>query len=71
MSKGMMMGDDDAAAMQKYSKTVRCLSRKAEVFEMVLTDFLQRVKHNDETWNFIQEKSLAKFEFESKMSFIN
>lgn len=54
IGKGVMMGDEDAVALQGYSKTTRCLSQTAEVLCMNVTDFIQRVRHNEETWNFVQ-----------------
>lgn len=53
LGKGVMMADEDAAALQPYSKTARVYSQSAEVLSMTMTDFIQRVRHNEETWNFI------------------
>lgn len=71
IGKGVMMGDEDAVALQGYSKTTKCLSRQAEVLAMSVTDFLQRVRHNEETWNFVQSRAQEKFKFDFKASHLN
>jgi hypothetical protein len=57
LSEGMMMGEDDAVLMQKYSKTVWCNSQRGTVLWMNMTDFLQRVKNNEETWKLIENNT--------------
>ena len=71
IGKGVMMADEDAVALQPYSKTTRVNSQTAEVLSMTVTDFIQRVRHNEETWNFIQARSQIKFKFDYESSQLN
>jgi hypothetical protein len=52
-SSGAMLGDEDAMALQNYSKTAKCLSMTADVLYMDVTDFFQRIKFNEETWEYL------------------
>ena len=38
---------------------------------MNLTDFLQRIRYNDETWKFICDKAESKFKFEERVITMN
>lgn len=38
---------------------------------MNITDFIQRVKYHEHTWNFILNNARKRYEFESKMSHLN
>tara|TARA_B110000285_G_C15021067_1_gene561591 strand:- start:623 stop:931 length:309 start_codon:yes stop_codon:yes gene_type:complete len=71
IGRGVMMADEDAVALQPYSKTTRVNSQTAEVLSMTVTDFIQRVRHNEETWNFIQARSQIKFKFDYESSQLN
>lgn len=66
-----MIGDDDACRSTHYTKTVRCKSETADLLAMSITDFLQRIKYHEDTWNFIQENATKRFEFEQNLSKIN
>lgn len=43
MSRGMLLGYEDALDMRNYSKTVRCTSIMAEVYSIPSNDFIQKM----------------------------
>ena len=57
MGKGNMIGEEDATAMRNYTTSVKCVSMEGEVLAIKTIDFYQRVKTNDETWNYIKRSS--------------
>lgn len=67
----MMIGDDDACRGSVYTKTVRCKTKTAELLAMSISDFLQRVKYHEDTWNFIQSNASKRFEFEQNVTKMN
>ena len=55
------MGDEDTVSMSMHSKTTQCVSQDGgECLVITLTDFLQRVKFNEETWSLIKETAEKK-----------
>jgi hypothetical protein len=57
MGKGYMIGEEDAVAMRNCTTSVKCISMKGELLAIKTSDFYQRIKTNDETWNYIKRSS--------------
>ena len=66
-SKGSILAEEDAVEMQKYSKSVICISQTGELLAWDLNQFVQLKFNNYDTWNMISDKSTKKNEFENKI----
>ena len=66
-----MIGEDDAYYGQKYSKSVKCISQNGELLALNISDFLSRVKYNDETARMIQKTTNVKLFQESRVMLMN
>lgn len=56
LNQGMMMGDDDAIAQSKYTKTVRCKTLHGELLRIEVQDFINLVRISEHTKNIIQNR---------------
>lgn len=55
-----MIGEEDAVSMRNFTTTVKCVSMQGELLAIKLSDFYQRVRPNEDTWNYIKSSSKQK-----------
>ena len=65
---GSILAAEDAVLMQKYSKSVKCLSQKGILLTWELSNFLQIKFNNLDTWKMLTEKSQSKLAYENNIS---
>eukprot|EP00347_Sterkiella_histriomuscorum_P012371 403368842 len=60
VSRGNMIGEEDAIKMRDYTTTLKCVSQNGILLALKTSDFYQRIKTNEETWQYLQKTSLLK-----------
>ena len=60
MGKGNMLAEEDAYGHRHFTTSVSCVSNKGELLAIKIHNFYQRIKANEETWQYIKKQSKIK-----------
>lgn len=54
------MGEEDVLGERNYTNTVTCISNTAQCYAMRMSEFIKKLKGNEESWKVIKANVKAK-----------
>lgn len=60
LSRGQMVGQEDAINQRNYTISVKCLTNDASIYMIEASKFIEKISRDEQSWKMILRQSLNK-----------